>query len=688
MARDGSIDWLCLPNLDSGSVFGALLDAGRGGAFRVAPVEPYGASRRYLAGSNVLETTFTTARGSARVTDSMPLGLPGLAPTRELSRSVEGLSGDVPLTWRVEPRFDYAHGRTSIGRRLGVPVATSGADALAVLAFDAGESQVGAHSIGGEFVAHEGSSALLALSAAHGEPLVFPDREEIERRMAATGGHWRAWSGARRCDGPWCEAVTRSALALKLLIHSPSGAVAAAATTSLPEEPGGVRNWDYRYSWIRDSSATLDALLRLGCPSEAEAFFWWLLHASQLTHPKVHVLYRLDGRSSAEERALDLAGYAGSAPVRVGNAAAPQQQLDVYGHLLQTAWLYAKAGGKLSGDAPSRLAATADHVTRLWREEDSGIWEVRSRPRHFTESKMMCWVALDRACRLAAGGHVPSKRAPHWKREAAAVRQFVSERCWSAERRSYVRFPGAEEPDASLLLPMLLGYGIDDEPERLRATVRRIRAELGSGPVLHRYRGEDGLPGGEGAFLACSFWLVDALARLGDVDEAAELMDELLGLGNDVGLYAEEVDPSTGAFLGNFPQGLVHLALINAAVTLARGDRRMTVWGALAGGFVGTLVLTTGMRAATELRLTRIDLPFLLGTAFSADRVRAQAGRLRAPLHVRPPLRRRVLRDLCGGRRGELVVRRGPRPRSRSLRRDGSGQHPPPARAPADGHGH
>jgi GH15 family glucan-1,4-alpha-glucosidase len=417
-------------------------------------------------------------------------------------------------------------------------------------------------------VARDGSHALLALAMAHGDPLVLPPRVHIESRLRATTDYWRDWSSTRRYAGPWRDAVLRSALALKLLIHAPSGAIAAAPTTSLPEALGGVRNWDYRYCWVRDSSATLDALLRLGCPTEGEAFFWWLAHASQLTRPDVSVLYRLNGRASVPERELDLHGYAGSAPVRVGNAAAPQRQLDVYGHLLQTAWLYVAAGGKLDRDTAPRLAATADLVTRVWRTEDSGIWEVRSRPRHFTESKMMCWVALDRAYKLAEGGHIPAAGMGRWRSHAEAIRNFVSARCWSAERRSYVRFPEANELDASLLFPALLGYGGEAESPRLSATVARLRAELGSGPLLHRYRGDDGLPGEEGAFLTCSFWLVDALARLGEPDRAAELMEELLALANDVGLYAEEIEVGSGAFLGNFPQALVHLALINAAVTL------------------------------------------------------------------------------------------------------------------------
>jgi GH15 family glucan-1,4-alpha-glucosidase len=568
VAGDGSIDWLCLPNLDSGSLFGALLDPERGGCFQLAPTEPFEAERRYSPDTNVLETTFGTGRGRVRITDAMLLPSSGLAPSRELVRRIEGVSGQVEMGWRVEPRFGYGRSRTRIERRLGIPVASAGSDAIAVLSFGAGENEVGPAAIAGRLTVRAGEEALLVLSVSHGEPLVFPPRMDVGRRLDETHAFWRSWAQGRRYEGPWRDAVLRSALALKLLIHAPSGAIAAAVTTSLPEELGGVRNWDYRYTWIRDSSATLDALLGLGCPREAESFFWWLLHASQLTHPQVNVLYRLNGRDRAPESELDFAGYEGSRPVRIGNAAAAQQQLDVYGHLLQTAWLFAEAGGVLSADTAARLAATADLVASIWNREDSGIWEVRGRVRHFTESKMMCWVALDRACRLAAAEKIGTGHASAWRAEADSIRRFVSERCWSEERRSYMRFPGAGETDASILLPILIGYGEKDQ-QRLAATVRNIREELGNGPLLHRYRGDDGLPGGEGAFLACSFWLVDALARLGETGEATVLMEDLLGLSNDVGLYAEEIDPENGAFLGNLPQGLVHLALINAAVTLA-----------------------------------------------------------------------------------------------------------------------
>jgi len=572
VARDGSVDWLCLPDLNSASTFGALLDAERGGRFELAPSVPFEAERRYLPETNVLETTFRTAGGVVRVTDAMTAAGGGLAPLRELVRRVEGLAGSVPMRWRAEPRFGFGLVPVEVGLRHGVPTARAGRDAVAVAGWDAGESSVDGGGFQGEFEVREGGRALLVLSAAHQEPLVLPSRSEAERRLDATIDFWRVWTGRRNYDGPWRDAVLRSALALKLLVFAPSGAIAAAPTTSLPEELGGRRNWDYRYAWVRDASYTVDALLELACTDEGHAFFWWLMHASALTHPRLAVLYCLDGRLDARERELPLAGYRGSRPVRIGNGATAQTQLDIYGDLLEAVNVYVSAGNRLDRDTGKRVAEIADLVCEIWRNEDAGIWEVRSGPKHYTQSKLMCWIALDRAAGLAREGHIPAGRADRWRAEADAVRAFVDERCWSEAKRSYTRFAGTEELDAGVLLAFIRGCGDADDP-RFVSTVEAVRRELAHGPYVHRYTGEDGLPGEEGAFVACSFWLVDTLARIGRCDEAAALLDDVVALANDVGLFSEEIDPGTGDFLGNFPQGLSHLSLIEAAVQVERERR-------------------------------------------------------------------------------------------------------------------
>jgi GH15 family glucan-1,4-alpha-glucosidase len=568
VAHDGSIDWLALPELDSPSVFGAVLDADRGGRFLLQPDLPYTVERRYLPGTNLLESVFSTDQGSLRVTDAMTIPDGALGALRELTRSVQGVEGRVPMSWSVEPRFGYAGMSTRLAWRGGTPVATAGSDALAVCSFAAGAPELAEGVIRGGFEAREGERALLALCSAHGEPLVIPTRHELDARLERTAATWRAWSEGLSYVGPWRDAVIRSALALKLLVYAPSGAVAAAATTSLPEEVGGERNWDYRFSWVRDSAFMLNVLMELSSAPEAQAYFWWLMHASQLSHPQVRVLYRLDGGAHAPERELPLDGYGGSRPVRVGNAAAGQRQLDTYGELVQTAWIYANTGHPIDRDIGRRLAEVADLICRIWREPDAGIWEVRSEERHFTQSKMMCWIALDRAADLAGRSLIPARNAERWRAEADAVRGFVETRCFSEERRSYVRSAGSDELDASLLLGVLFSYG-DATSERWAGTIEAICRELAHGPFVHRYTGEDGLEGSEGAFLACSFWLVESLARTGRVEEAVERMEDLVAMANDVGLYAEEIDPATGAFLGNIPQGLSHLALISAALAIA-----------------------------------------------------------------------------------------------------------------------
>jgi GH15 family glucan-1,4-alpha-glucosidase len=314
----------------------------------------------------------------------------------------------------------------------------------------------------------------------------------------------------------------------------------------------------------------MGAMLGLDCKKEAEAFFWWLMHASQITHPRLQVLYRMDGGAQAPERTLPLHGYEGSRPVRIGNGAAKQAQLDIYGDVMQMAWLYAGAGHRIDREFGERLAGVAELVCDIWATPDSGIWEIRGPVRHYTQSKMMCWVALDRAMRLAVAGQIPSRNLDRWRSEAASIRSFVEETCWSESKRSYTQAAGTQDLDASVLLGAKFGYG-DPKGTRFSCTIDALRRELGRGPLLYRYLSEDDLRGDEGTFLPCSFWLAEVLGLAGRRVEAVDLLDELIGLENDVGLYAEEIDPTTLAFLGNYPQALTHLALISAATLLSAG---------------------------------------------------------------------------------------------------------------------
>jgi GH15 family glucan-1,4-alpha-glucosidase len=568
VARDGSIEWLCLPDFDSGAVLGAVLDAERGGSFRLEPAEQFESERRYREGSNVLETTFRTADGAVRVTDAMTLAhRERLSPLREVVRKVEGLSGRVRLRWSLEPHFDFGRARVRTGTRAGRAVFESRHGALALGLFDAGEMQRVNGRVHGEFVVEAGRSALLDLTFAHRGPLVLPGRDDAERALDWTDRFWREWSSRAEFDGPYREAVIRSALALKLLVFSPSGAIVAAPTTSIPERIGGERNWDYRYAWLRDSVWSLDVLLALGYHDEAAAFFWWFMHASRLTQPKLNPLYRVNGATRIPEREVkNLSGYRDSRPVRVGNGALDQLQLDNYGSVLDGIARYADCGGHIDKDTAKEIADIADKVVEIWHERDAGIWEIRAGPFHHTHSKAMCWLALTRAARLASDGVIPDRRE-RWEPAAHEIRRFWEERCWSDRLRSYVRAPELQEVDGSLLTLFVLDCEVS--AERMNGTIDAVQRELAEGPFVYRYRGEDGLPAGEGTFTACSFWLICALAKAGRRDEAEALMEQLLEAANDVGLYSEEIDPHTRDFLGNFPQGLSHLALINAARALS-----------------------------------------------------------------------------------------------------------------------
>ena len=566
VARDGSIDWLALPRMDSETVFARLLDAERGGTFELAPTIAHEAEREYIEDSNVLQTTFVTERGTVRVTDAITLDHGGLLPWFELVRGIEGVNGAVPMRWRVAPRFGAGEDADEMAiDRLGSGIrAASRRLSVVVYPFDAGESRHSESEITGSFETEQGSSGSLVLRATRDEPIPFARRDWIERRLGDTADDWRRWLADAGVEGDWNRVVRRSALALRLLTYVPTGAIVAAPTSSLPERVGGDRNYDYRYAWVRDTAYTLDALINLGLLVQVHASFSWLLRAVESTEPDLHVFYDLEGRTVSGERELELDGYRGSGPVRRGNQAAGQLQLGCYGDLLETAELYVRDGNALDDATAERLADILDHLTTIWSKPDSGIWELPDRE-HYTSSKLGVWTAFDRALRLVERGQLPSERAEAWRECQTEVRDFVERDCWSEERGCYTMFPGSEKLDASLLRVSRMNF-LDARGERFSAVIDAIRGELDAGGgLLYRYSGQQR---SEGAFVACSFWLVEALARAGRISEARETMEQMTGRVNDVGLLAEEIDPETGDFLGNFPQGLSHLALINAAAAI------------------------------------------------------------------------------------------------------------------------
>ena len=565
VALDGSIDWLALPSFGDPSVFGALLDRRRGGRFALSPTVPFTVERRYLEGTNVLTTTFHAAEGSVRVTDAMSRPTAQGLLWNQVVRRIDGVAGRVPMAWSVEPRFDYGATAVAPERRGEVPVFVHGPDVLAVEAFDAGEPRASGESLRAETVVEEGDVAVIALSAFHDEPLTFSTRAHLLERLESTAARWRHWLEGCRYDGPWSEAVLRSALALDLLVEDESGAIAAAATMGLPERIGGDRNYDYRYAWVRDTNLTLEAMLRLGLRDQVHTSLGWIMRAARSTQPRLRPMYQLDGRVELPDRRLPLEGYRGSSPVILGNGAQDQLQLGNWGDVFDMTLRYVHDHGALGPGQGSQLAAQADFLCRVWRRPEASIWELADE-QQYTQGKLASWLAFDRAVCLAEEGHLPDGHVEQWRREADELARYIATRCWSERRQAYARTADGDELDAAVLLAAR-GSFLQDDPERLSSTIDAIRGELGAGgPLVYRY---SGMQDQEGAFLACSFWLAEALAAAGRNDEAVEAMDALVGLASDVGLYSEEIDPSDGAFLGNLPQALTHLALINAASSIA-----------------------------------------------------------------------------------------------------------------------
>jgi GH15 family glucan-1,4-alpha-glucosidase len=583
VGRTGSVDWLCVPRFDSPAVFAALLDARRGGRFWVRPTGEFTVARRYVGASNVLETTFTTAGGVLRLTDCMSVAAESerrgeLAPDHEILRRLECLAGEVEIEVGCDPRpnFGAGGGRLRDRRALGftwehreLVLALRGELPLSVAADHPG-------AVAGRATLRQGDRRFLSLAAECGQPAVFlPLGDRAEERLARSLRWWHGWTGLCGYDGPHPEAVVRSLLALKLLAYAPSGAVIAAPTTSLPEEIGGVRNWDYRYCWLRDASWTLTAFLDLGFKEEGAAFFSWLLYATRMSRVGLNVLYDVHGEVRLAEREIPwLEGYAGSRPVRVGNDASRQLQLDIFGEVVGAAFEFVVRGGALDAAKGRLLRRLGETVCRVWTEPDEGIWEKRSGRFHHTYSKAMCWVALDRLLKLDERGclKVPVER---FRRHRDELRRRIESEGFNRELGSYVDTLGGDGLDASLLLLGLRGYDDPATSPRLRSTFRAVRAALERDGLLYRYPpGSDGLPGGEAAFGIASFWAAEFLARSGAIEEALALFDRMLSFANDLGLFGEEIDPASGAALGNFPQAFTHVGLISAALALTEAMGR------------------------------------------------------------------------------------------------------------------
>jgi GH15 family glucan-1,4-alpha-glucosidase len=571
VGRNGSVDWLCLPRFDSASCFSALLGDERHGRWLLAPAgEVRASSRRYRPGTLVLESDFETAEGSVRVIDFMPRR--GDGPPR-LMRIVEGLSGRVPMRMELTVRPDYASIVPWLERAPDGIIATAGPDAFRLSTALPLEVEDG--TVHAEFAAVEKARERLVLSwnLSYEET---PPVEDADSALARTEAWWLDWSDRCGYRGAYRDAVLTSLIALKAMTYEPTGAVIAAPTTSLPEDIGGIRNWDYRYCWLRDSVLALEALLATGYTEEALAFRDYLLRVGTGDPRAVQIMYGISGERRLTEFELDdLPGYEESKPVRIGNAASNQFQLDVYGEVIGVGFLGATVLGRVEERVWPRWRTAVEHVETIWREPDDGIWETRGPRRHFTHSKVMAWVVFDRAVRLAEQFQLEAP-LERWRETRDEIHREVCERGYDPKRRTFTQYYRSQELDASVLNIPLVGF-LPGDDERVTGTIDAIRRELGRDGFVSRYstaQTDDGLAGDEGQFLACSFWLVGALALNGRMEEARSLFERLLALRNDLGLLAEEYDVKRERQVGNFPQAFSHLTLIGAATAIAAADAK------------------------------------------------------------------------------------------------------------------
>ncbi|MEU3795927.1 glycoside hydrolase family 15 protein [Streptomyces fructofermentans] len=573
VGTNGTIDWYCCPSFDAPSVFAALLDAERGGSFTLGATVPAKTKQFYFPDTNVLITRFFTEDGVGEVQDFMPVGgTPEEAERHRLIRRVLCVRGTMPFRVRVAPRFEYGAVSHRVHRFPNGALFESGDRSLALhstVRLDHDDTDVWA-----DFKLSEGESTVFALDQFAGEgTLRGCPHAEAESQFAATVAYWRGWLRQSRYRGRWREMVHRSALTLKLLTYAPTGAIVAAATTSLPEQVGGERNWDYRYVWMRDAGFCVYAMLRLGFSSEAEAFMRFVSTCirpgdARASGP-LQIMYGIDGRTDLSESVLPhLEGHLGSAPVRIGNAAADQLQLDIYGALVDSIYLYDKWAQPISSDQWNDVCALVEWVCDHWDQPDEGVWETRGSRKKFLYSRLMCWVAIERAIRLANHRGLPADSVK-WTRCRDIIYRRIMEHGWSERRQAFVQYEGSEVLDAAVLMMPLSKFIAPTDPKWL-STLEALTEDLVSDSLVYRYdpkASPDGLRGDEGTFSICSFWYVEALTRAGRIDEAQLAFEKMLTYANHLGLYAEEIG-RTGEQQGNFPQAFTHLSLISAAVNL------------------------------------------------------------------------------------------------------------------------
>ena len=576
ISKAGSLDWLCWPWFNSPSIFAAILDLERGGFWRLAPAGEYTSTRRYLPGTNVLEMEFHTSSGTLRLTDCMPVydgryEQEHMVPDREILRVVECTSGEVRLDglFAPVPKYGECRGQRFIAsKNLGIRVEFIGGALWfrSDLEWDVQGKYATCESV---LRAGERRYCSLVLME-HGPAVLSPLGTVSDTALQQTIDWWKKWSARCEYEGPYREQVVRSALALKLLNFAPSGAIVASPTTSLPERIGGDLNWDYRYCWLRDASMTVTALFGLGYHDEAEAFIEWLLHSTNLTQPQLLVMYTVYGKRAHKERHLNYwTGYRNSRPVRAGNGARNQLQLDVYGEVISAAAQLDEFNKSIDGASARVLRGIGKYVREHWQLPDKGIWEPRTPDRHHTHSKLMCWTAMDSLIRLRENNLLKKLDIDQVKQARETIRREIEEKAWNEEEQTYTAMFGGKEVDASLLLMPKHGFERADS-ERMRKTYQRIREKLGAGPgLLYRYRND--LSPSEGAFGICCFWAAEYLALGGgSLEDAVQEFRNVLLHANDLGLFGEEIDPKTGEVLGNFPQGFTHVGLINTALTIAQ----------------------------------------------------------------------------------------------------------------------